>query len=290
MTPPYLLLQPTAPSGPVVLDSPHSGTHYPEDFGYQVELARLRPAEDTHVDRLVQPALGLGMALLAAQFPRTYLDVNRAVDDIDPLLLAAPWPKPIAPSRKSLLGKGLVWRLLDDGTPIYRRHLSPAEVQDRMDRCWWPYHQALSQLLAHTAQRHGGVLYLDCHSMPSVAGPLATDEPGLRHPDIVLGDRDGTSAAPQITVQLAQAFRRRGYSCWVNRPYKGVELVRAHGCPAQERHAIQLEINRALYMDETTLEPHPSQFAALQNDLLQVLGEALALMQNRLRQPAPHTS
>lgn len=283
MTPPYLLLQPRLPAGPVVLDSPHSGTHYPEDFGYQVELEQLRSAEDTHVDRLVALGPDLGIPLLAAQFPRTYVDVNRAADDIDPLLLAAPWPRPAAPSAKSRLGKGLVWRLLDNGTPIYRRHLSPAEVQDRIDRCWRPYHSALSQLLTQTAQRHGGVLHIDCHSMPSVAGLLATDEPGLQHPDIVLGDRDGTCADPHITTQIAQAFRRRGYSCWVNRPYKGVELVRAYACPAQERHAIQLEINRSLYMDETTLEPHPSGFAALQNDLHEVLSETQALMRGRLQ-------
>lgn len=282
MTAPYLLCLPTRPAVPVVLDSPHSGSCYPEDFGYQVELKHLRTAEDTHVDRLFEQRPELGIPLLAAQFPRTYIDVNRAVDDIDPRLLAAPWPGSSAPSAKSQLGKGLVWRVLDDGTPIYHRHLSPAEVQDRIDRCWTPYHQALRMLLDHSAQRYGGVLHLNCHSMPSVAGPCATDEPGLRHPDMVLGDRDGTTADPELTLQLAQALRGQGYQVWVNRPYKGVELVRAYAQPGAQRHSIQLEINRALYMDEKTLQIHPGAFARLQSHLAHLLQVALNLIDQRL--------
>lgn len=255
---------------PVVLDSPHSGTHYPEDFGYSLTLSHLRTAEDTHVDQLFDQGPFLGMALLAAEFPRSYIDVNRAVDDVDHLLLAQSWPQPVAPSGKSRLGKGLVWRLMDDGTPIYQRYLSVAEVRERIDRCWRPYHLALKTLLDRTSEVSGGVLHINCHSMPSVAGRLATDEPGLIHPDIVLGDRDGTTADPAITQSMAEAFEAQGYTCWVNRPYKGVELVRAYADPARERHSIQLEINRRLYMDEVTLELTPG-FQTLKDDLNKVL-------------------
>lgn len=281
MNAPFQITHPLTRPVPVVLDSPHSGTCYPEDFGYDLMLSRLRPAEDTHVDLLFDQGPSLGMALLAAEFPRTYIDVNRAVDDIDHLLLASPWPQPVAASGKSRLGKGLIWRLLDDGTPIYRRHLSVSEVMGRINECWRPYHLALKTLLDQTSEVQGGVLHINCHSMPSVAGQLATDEPGLAHPDIVLGDRDGTTADPVLTQSIADAFRALGYTCWVNRPYKGVELVRAYANPAQERHSIQLEINRRLYMDEMSLELTPG-FYGLKNDLFKVLTHIRDLMCERL--------
>lgn len=284
MNSPFQITHPLTVPAPVVLDSPHSGTRYPEDFGYDLMLSRLRPAEDTHVDLLFDQGPSLGMALLAAEFPRTYIDVNRALDDIDDLLLANPWPQPVLASGKSRLGKGLVWRLLDDGTPIYQRHLSVSEVMGRIDRCWRPYHSALKTLLDRASAVHGGVLHINCHSMPSVAGRLATDEPGLVHPDIVLGDRDGTSADPDITLSMAKAFMALGYTCWVNRPYKGVELVRAYADPTRERHSIQLEVNRRLYMDEVTLELKPG-FQALKKDLSEVLALARNIMCVRLNKP-----
>lgn len=281
MTPSFQLTYPLTDAAPVVLDSPHSGTRYPDDFGHDLDLAQLRPAEDTYVDHLFGVGPALGMSLLAAEFPRTYIDVNRALDDVDPLLMADQWPGPLSTDGKSRLGKGLVWRLLDDGTPIYRRRLSTSEVQGRIDRCWRPYHMALKTLLDQTADAHGGVLHLNCHSMPSVAAQLATDEPGLVHPDIVLGDRDGTSADPELTRLLADAFQRLGYACWVNRPYKGVELVRAYANPSRERHSIQLEVNRALYMDEQSLALKP-RYHTLKDDLHRVLCVAREAMRERL--------
>ncbi|WP_454689754.1 N-formylglutamate amidohydrolase [Achromobacter aloeverae] len=265
---------PAAPvSSPLVLDSPHSGTTYPPDFAPAIDFGALRTAEDTWVDDLWSGALELGVPMVAAAFPRAYIDANRAADEIDALLLDAPWDGPVNETGKVKLGKGLIWRMLDDGTPLYDRKLSVAEVHHRIDACWKPYHQAVSQLLDAAHQRFGKVWHINCHSMPSVAGAYATDKPGLVHPDFVLGDRDGSTSAPAFREFVAAWLRAKGYNVTENDPYKGVELVRAFGNPAAGRHSLQIEVNRKLYMDEVTLRPHEG-YARLQADL-RGLSEAL---------------
>ncbi len=244
----------------LVLDSPHSGTSYPPDFRYTCPLADLRRAEDTHVDKLYDFAPALGVAWIEALFPRSYLDANRHPSEIDLTLLDAPWAGEIAtdPSllAKVRLGKGLVWRCTDDGLPIYDRQLSVAEVQARIERCWQPYHAAVAQAIADAHAQNGFSIHINCHSMPAVAGSHATDFPGLAHADFVVGDRDGSTSSPALSQLVCEHLRGLGYSVDYNHPYKGVELVRRHGQPARQRHSIQLEINRRLYMDEHTLEPH----------------------------------
>jgi N-formylglutamate amidohydrolase len=258
------------PSGtraaPLVLDSPHSGTTYPPDFASAIDLAALRTAEDTWVDDLWGGAPELGVPLIAATFPRSYIDANRAADEIDPLLLDGQWPDPIVPSSKVRLGKGLIWRMLDDGTPLYDRKLSVEEVRHRIEACWKPYHRRLGQLLDAAHSRFGAVWHINCHSMPSVAAAYATDKPGLVHPDFVLGDLDGKTAAPAFRQFVAAWLRGRGYDVAENDPYKGVELVRAFGRPDEGRHSLQIEVNRKLYMDEVSLRPGPG-YARLQADL-----------------------
>lgn len=256
--------------GPLVLDSPHSGTDYPADFLHACPRQALRRAEDTHVERLFDFAPGLGASLLAARFPRSYIDANRAADDIDAELLSAPWPGPIRPSAKVRLGKGLVWRTLDDGTPIYARLLPVAELRSRIRSCWAPYHRAVHGAVQAARESHATVLHLNCHSMPAVSSAYSTDFPGLAHADFVLGDRDGSSAAPALTAWIAEHLRGQGFSVSVNHPYKGVELVRLHGQPRVGQHSIQLEVNKRLYMDEDSLAVHAG-FASLQavlHDLL----------------------
>jgi N-formylglutamate deformylase len=260
----------TVGTGPLVLDSPHSGTAYPEDFSHACERQALRKVEDTHVERLFEFAPALDATLIAARFPRSYIDVNRAHDDIDVELLDAPWPEPVAPSAKVRLGKGLVWRTLDDGTPIYDKPLAVAEVQRRIGSCWHPYHHAVSEAVQAALQTHGYALHINCHSMPSVAAAYSTDFPGQTHDDFVLGDRDHSTAAPALTLWLAQYLRQRGYSVSINHPYKGVELVRRNGKPAQACHSIQFEINKRLYMDEDSLALHAG-FAPLQTMLQEML-------------------
>lgn len=269
---------------PLVFDSPHSGTRYPADFGHACDLATLRRAEDTFVDQLFDFAPALGVAWVEALFPRSYLDVNRGRDEVDVTMLSDGWPGTVPSADdvrdKLRLGKGLVWKLTDEGLPVYDRLLTAAEVAGRIERCWVPYHAALAAAIEDAQARHGWCLHLDCHSMPSVAGSHATAYPGVAHPDFVLGDRDGSTADPRITDRLAAFLRGLGYSVAVNHPYRGVEIVRRHGDPARGRHSVQLEINRRLYMEEASLELHAG-CQRLKQDLLGMtrflLAEAMAL-------------
>ena len=260
----------------LVLDSPHSGTTYPEDFDHSCPQRALRGAEDTYVEELWGFAPGMGASLVQARFPRSYVDVNRGVDEIDETLLDAPWPGPVSGSPKVRLGKGLVWRMLDDGTPIYKRQLTVQEVQRRIARCWSPYHLALDQAVHSARERHGFVIHINCHSMPAVAQAFSTDHPWLVHADFVLGDRDGTSADPRLTHWIERFLNSRGHTVSVNHPYKGVEIVRKHGKPFEQQHSIQLEINKRLYMDEVTLERNAG-FAPLQNTLRELTQALLRL-------------
>jgi len=264
------MIRTLAGSSALVFDSPHSGTSYPADFGFGCDLPQLRRAEDTHVDRLFEFAPAVGAAWVEALFPRSYLDVNRGLPEIDETLLDAPWPGTVETDDRALakvrLGKGLVWRCTDDGLPIYRRKLSVQEVQARIERCWRPYHAALAEAITEAALRHGRCLHINCHSMPSVALSHATEYPGLVHADFVVGDRDGSTASPHLSRRVCEHLRGLGYSVEHNHPYKGVEIIRRHSDPARHRHSLQLEINRRLYMDERTLAPHTG-FGQLQADL-----------------------
>ena len=245
----------------LVLDSPHSGIVYPADFAFSCDALALRRAEDTHVDKLYDFAPSLGVHWVEAHFPRSYLDANRNTTEIDETLLDAPWSGVIETDANAMakvrLGKGLIWRTLDDGTAIYCRQLSVAEVQARIANCWQPYHAAVSASIDAAHAQHGYSLHINCHSMPAIASSNATDFPGEAHADFVVGDRDGTTANPSLSKLVCDYLRGLGYSVAYNHPYKGVELVRRYSNPAAQRHSIQLEINRKLYMNEATLELTP---------------------------------
>jgi N-formylglutamate deformylase len=245
---------------PRVLDSPHSGVQYPPDFGHACDLAVLRRAEDTHVEKLYDFAPAMGAAWVEALFPRSYLDVNRSTGEIDVEMIEGAWTDPVeteaALLAKVRLGKGLVWRMTDEGVPIYQRKLAAHEVRERIERCWHPYHAAVAEAIEAAHQRHGYAIHLNCHSMPSVASTHATQFPGLVHADFVIGDRDGSTAAPGLSALVCEHLRSLGYSVDYNHPYKGVELVRRHSAPQRHRHSLQVEINRKLYMDEATLVMH----------------------------------
>lgn len=240
----------------LVLDLPHSGTDYPEDFRPACSFEALRSVEDSFLDELWGFAPKLDVPLLSATFPRSYIDASRSLRDIDPALLDQPWPGPVEDSASVRRGQGLVWRLLDDGTRIHDRLLGIAEVARRIDRCWRPYHEALSRLIDDCHRRHGHVIHLNCQSMPAVAGPGSTGQPGLAHADFVLGDRDGSTADPRLTRAIAWFLGDLGHSVGINQPCQGVELVRQHGRPAAQRHSIQIDVNKRLYMDEHTRKLH----------------------------------
>ncbi|WP_354370815.1 N-formylglutamate amidohydrolase [Variovorax paradoxus] len=265
---------------PLVLDSPHSGTVYPEDFRPVCDIATLRRAEDTHVEKLYAFAPAMGAAWIEAHFPRSYLDANRDTTELDTALLDGPWTEPLSDDPRVLskvrLGKGLVWKLTDEGLPIYDRLLTVDEVRGRIDSCWRPYHAAVAQAIDDAHARHGYSIHINCHSMPAIAGSHATDFPGLAHADFVIGDRDGSTADPALSKKICEHLREQGYSVDYNHPYKGVELVRRHGRPAENRHSIQIEINRKLYMDEATLALDEAGAARLQEHLRSLVEMLLA--------------
>lgn len=266
-------------NAPLVLDSPHSGVDYPKDFRSALSLDVLRRAEDTHVEKLYDFAPGLGVAWVEALFPRSYLDANRDLTELDVELLEDAWPGPLSPDpavlSKVRLGKGLIWRCTDEGLDLYDRKLTAAEVRQRIERCWRPYHTAVAEAIANAHARHGYSIHLNCHSMPAVAASHATEFPGLVHADFVIGDRDGSTANPALSLLVCEVLRGFGYDVAYNHPYKGVELVRRYGDPQAQRHSIQVEINRKLYMDEHTLEPHHG-FATLRGQLRQLVEQLLA--------------
>jgi N-formylglutamate deformylase len=263
----------------LVLDSPHSGTFYPADFHYACEFAQLRRAEDTHVEKLYAFAALLGCTWIEAHFPRSYLDVNRNLTEVDPDMIAGTWPEPVemqdpAVLSKRRLGKGLIWRVTDDGMPLYKAQLTISEVRARIEQCWKPYHAAVKAAIDAAHARHGYSIHINCHSMPAIAGSHATDFPGEKHPDFVLGNRDHSTSSEALLLFIAQHLKQLGYSVALNHPYKGVELVRRHSAPSQGRHSVQVEINRGLYMNEQMLETSAG-FAPLQTNLKSLV---LALM------------
>ncbi len=256
---------------PLVLDSPHSGREFPADFDAVVSEFDLRDGEDCFVDELYAPATELGVPLLAAQFPRTYIDPNRHRGDIDlELIEGGHWPHEFVPSGKHRIGKALIWRTLDDGRAIYSRRLTVDEVVARVELFHAPYHRAMMQLLDATHARFGAVYHLNCHSMSAVGGKQAEGGEGKARADFVLGDRDGTSCEPAFTEFVRATLVAMGYAVAVNDPYKGVELVRAYSDPARGRHSLQVEVNKRLYMDEPTRSKREG-FDSLQRNLLRMI-------------------
>jgi N-formylglutamate amidohydrolase len=270
MTPAFSLTPPSASHVPLVLDSPHSGREYPADFGACVSLDLLRQAEDAYVDELYASGPARGATLIAARFPRSYIDPNRSLLDIDGSLLEAPWPGPAIKSRKTELGIGLIWRLLDSGTPIYSRKLSIEEVKRRIVRYHQPYQRAVKDAIDTAHGHFGAVWHLNLHSMPAVSGSISEEGPGKPRADFVLGDRDGSTCDAEFTATVADALRGMGYEVKVNDPYKGVELVRAFSDPKARRHSLQIEVNRRLYMNERTREKSAG-FDALRGNLDRLL-------------------
>jgi N-formylglutamate amidohydrolase len=262
----FYRVEPAGPVVPVVLDSPHSGTDYPEDFASAAPLEALRQSEDSYVDELYACGPRHGATLIAARFPRAYIDPNRSLLDIDTELLDAPWPGPAVPSRKTQLGIGLVWRKLDSGASIYDRRLTVAEMRRRITEYHQPYQKAVKDAIDAAHAHFGVVWHLNCHSMPAVSSVISEEGPGVPRADFVLGDRDGSTCDPGFTALVRETLADMGYDVKVNEPYKGVELVRAFSDPPGGRHSLQVEVNRRLYMDERTRQ-RTAGFARLSRDI-----------------------
>jgi N-formylglutamate deformylase len=240
------IIKPQGSVIPLVLDSPHSGTHYPNDFHFICPQIWLQQTEDKYVDVLFGNAPQHGAVLLKALFTRSYIDVNRAMDDLDPTMIEGVLPFALEPTERTYNGYGLI-RHLCRGQNVYAQLLTTTQIQKRLDECYLPYHRTLKKILDTAHRQFGEVWHLNCHSMPSNTSTS-------QRPDFVLGDLDGTSAGGEYTHRLGDILQQMGYSVAYNNPYKGVEIVRRSGHPRAGFHSVQLEINRALYMNEDTLE------------------------------------
>jgi N-formylglutamate amidohydrolase len=250
---PYTVRRP-AGTPRLLFDSPHSGRDYPGDFDAKASRIELRRGEDAYVDDLLAGSVAHGACLLAATPPRCYLDLNRAETDIDAELLAEPWPVPLAPTEKTRRGLGLIRRYVVPGVEIYGRRLSVREVQDRIAGIYRPYHAALDELVREIHDARGAVWHVNWHSMKSVGNAMTPDGEGARRPDVVVSDLDGRSAAPAFTRLIVETLVSMGYRVSVNDPYKGGTIVQRIGNPAGQVHSVQIEVNRALYLDEPSVE------------------------------------
>ena len=240
---------------PVLVDSPHSGRWYPTDFNASIQFEKLRLAEDLFVDQLYAAAPSFGASLLCANFPRSYIDVNRSVDDIDHLLFSPADPLDNTKATiKSNQGMGLIWRLLA-GEAIYNRFLTAEEVQSRIDCYYTPYTNALSLEASRLFQKHGRLLHLNVHSMPDESrhylglppAPLA---------DIVLGDLDGTTCTKATLKIVRDIFESHGFSVAINDPFKGVDLIRKTSDLSIGKESLQIEIKRSIYADTQGHQMH----------------------------------
>jgi len=266
----FLLRRPAAP-GRFVFASPHSGSTYPADMGADPALpeASLRSAEDALVDRLIAPGVDHGATLVLGRLGRAWLDLNRDPADLDPLLIEG-----VAGtgSARTAAGYGVIPRLSGDGRPLYARRIGQAEAEDRLARAHKPYHAALDARMHAARDRWGEAVLVDWHSMPARATQGAG---GARGADVVLGDRHGAACSAALTRRLRRAFESLGWRVALNQPYAGGWTTQRWGRPAEGFHAIQIELNRALYFDETARAPGPG-WSRTEKGVARVITELLA--------------
>ncbi|HVJ54937.1 MAG TPA: N-formylglutamate amidohydrolase [Aliidongia sp.] len=254
---PFEILAPARQLLPLVVASPHSGACYPDDL---IEASRLDPlslrkSEDCFVQLIFAGAPALGVPLLHALFPRAYIDPNREPYELDPVMFEDKLPAFVnSHSPRVAVGLGTIARVVADGEPIYRRKLRFAEAETRIRQLYRPYHAALERLVEETVRHFGGCVLIDAHSMPSTS---TRAEAGRRRVDFVLGDRLGTSCHGDVTRAAEACLKSKGYSVALNTPYAGGFTTRHYGRPIEGQHCLQIEINRALYMDERSLAPKP---------------------------------
>ena len=269
---PFDIQAPTRQTAPVVFASPHSGRRYPAEFlaASRLDATAIRRSEDAFVDELFAAAPRHGAPLIRVHVPRAYVDVNRDPYELDPGMFVDPLP-PFADtaSPRVAAGLGTVARIVASGEPIYRRKLQVSDALARIDSCHKPYHEALSRLTAATRETFGGCLLVDCHSMPSAGQPVDRDSSGRRI-DMILGDRHGAACGSHIVEIAENALRAMGYVVCRNAPYAGGYTTRHYGRPAEGLHALQIEINRGIYMDETRIV-QATGFAGLERDLEQLV-------------------
>jgi N-formylglutamate amidohydrolase len=271
LAPPLDLRRPAAQLLPLVVASPHSGCDYPAEFvaASRLDPLTLRRSEDAFVDEIFAAAPRLGVPMLAARFPRAYLDVNREAWELDPAMFADALPDYVnVRSPRVRMGLGTIARVVASGEEIYGGKLCFADAQERIESLYRPYHAALTRLVEETAGDFGFCLVVDCHSMPSGMQSGA----GRDGADIVLGDCHGAACAPQIVDSARRYLTRRGFAVALNAPYAGGFTTGHYGRPRRARHALQIEINRAIYMDERNYHRRPA-FARLSEEMAGLIAQ-----------------
>lgn len=276
----YEVLHPDRNTSCVVFASPHSGRDYPWRFLRTTVLNehQVRSSEDAFVDKLFDCAPRFGASFLKAGAPRAFVDLNRAADELDPALIEGVRPRGHNPRVAS--GLGVVPRVVANGRAIYRGKLSLEEVERRIDLYWRPYHAMLQQLLDNAHRRHGQAVLIDCHSMPHEAIDSVV-RGGMKRPDVVLGDRFGAAASGEVVDRIEAAFVAAGFVVTRNAPFAGAYITQAYGRPTRGQHAVQVEIDRSLYMNEALVRPNGS-FDDIRVRLAAVVAEVAQIGQGRM--------
>lgn len=272
-SPPFEIIEPTVWRAPIIFNSPHSGSVYPREFlaASRIDQAALSRSEDSFMDEIIADLTARGFPIVRVNFPRSYVDVNREPYELDPRMFAGRLPS-FANTRSMRVagGLGTIPRVVGDGQEIYFERLDVEDALTRIEALYKPYHRALRRLINKAHQAFGAVILVDCHSMPSIG--VSRDEP--KRPDVVIGDRYGTSCASQLPEAVEETFKALGYSVGRNKPYAGGFITEHYGNPASGLHTIQIELNRAIYMDERRRERGP-RFQKIVEDF-SVLADALA--------------
>lgn len=281
--PAYDVIRPDDRTSCVVFASPHSARTYPRSFLRRTVLDEheIRSSEDAFVDQLFSVAPDHGAPLLCSRVPRAYVDLNRSADELDPALVQGARRQGHNPRVAS--GLGVVPRVVANGRAIYRGKITMDEARMRIDSYWRPYHEALQGLLTEAHKSFGEAVLVDCHSMPHEAVD-GVARPGARRPEIVLGDRFGAAARGDIVDRVEAAFVNAGFMVTRNAPFAGAYVTQAYGRPSRNQHAVQVEIDRALYMDEKRIRPNAS-YAGFKAAMDEVIAEIARIGVDRDRMP-----
>lgn len=275
LSPPFEIVEPPVWRAPVIFNSPHSGSVYPRAFlaASRIEREALARSEDSFMDEMIADLPTRGFPILRVNFPRSYVDVNREPYELDPRMFNGRLPG-YANTRSIRVagGLGTIPRVVGDGQDIYFDRIDVEDALGRIEALYKPYHRALRRVINKAHQAFGAAILVDCHSMPSVG--VTRDEP--KRPDIVIGDRYGTSCAQILVDEVEAVFKSLGYSVGRNKPYAGGFITEHYGTPASGAHAVQLELNRAIYMDERRRE-RGLRFEKISADFA-VLADAIAAL------------
>lgn len=276
----YSLALPEVQTTSVVFASPHSGRHYSQAFMRQSILddRTIRSSEDAYMDELIAAAPSFGAPLLSAIWPRAYLDLNRSPDEFDPSVIKD--IRTVSHNPRISSGLGVIPRVVSNGRAIYSGKLSLTEAQERINDCWKPYHARLETLMQVTRTQFGKAILIDCHSMPHEAVD-AVVQPGKPRPDVVLGDRFGASASGALVEQIESIFLEAGLRVSRNAPFAGAYITQHYGRPSRGMHAVQIEVDRSLYLNEGAVTPNAN-FDAFRNVLSNIVGQIAEIGAHRL--------